>query len=404
MRFPFFTPGFYPTTIGSTPSNSQLEQMVVEEGLADYAGVVVMADAAPDVVFYPDLAKCVWHKTVAGAKTGYFYYYNGTAWTPTKVSPGTLTGDSFADGSIGIEKLTPGTPYYVPQVNAAGDAVVWVSAPSLFTNGSLAWGTFAYASAQDNFLCSNVGGDWSEITKAVAANKLSTAVAAAPITTINDIADDGIWCYQASGNLAKGISHIQYLETLINAYTELAATATDDKVAVLDVSDPAGIRMKAVTLDNLMPATGVTPGTYVGGTGFTVRADGRISAVDTAGVGTIYSTATADLVALPTVAGDANSALIPHGLGTIPRMVSVRLVCTTTDAGWAVNDEVDISAVMLDEGGTDYNPLLVVSATSTHIRVMQPLAASGRFIPNKGTGAVVTFTPGSWKLRGFAIK
>ena len=128
MRFPFFTPGFYPTTIVPTPSNSQLEQMVVEEGLADYAGVVVLADAAPDAVLYPDLVKCIWHKTVAGVKSGFFYYYNGTAWTPTKVSPGTLTGDSFADGSIGIEKIEPGTPYYVPQTNAAGDVVVWVAA------------------------------------------------------------------------------------------------------------------------------------------------------------------------------------------------------------------------------------------------------------------------------------
>lgn len=404
MRFPFFTPGFYPTTIGSTPSNSQLEQMVVEEGLADYAGVIVLADAAPDVVTYPDLAKCIWHQTVAGVKTGYFYFYNGTAWTPTKVSPGTLTGDSFADGSIGIEKLTPGSPYYVPQVNAAGDAVVWVSAPSLFTNGSLAWGKLAYASAADNFLVSNIGGDWSEVTKAVAANKLSTVVAAAPITTIDDLADDGLWCYQATGNLAKGISHLQYIETLINSYTALATTAAGDKVAVLDVSEAAGVRMRTVTLDNLLPATGVTPGAYVGGTGFTVRPDGRISAIDTSTVGTIYSTATADLVALPTVAGDANSALIPHGLGSTPRMATVRLVCTTTDAGWAVNDELDFTAAMYDEGGTSFNPLLVVSVTSTHIRVMQPLAVSGRLIPNKSTGAMVTLTPGSWKLRGFAIK
>lgn len=406
MIYNFITPGFFPTSIVGTPTNAQLEQMVQEAKPATTVGFIVYADTAPDVVTYPDLATSLWHKTTTGAATGYLYYYNGTAWTPLKVSPGALSGDAFVDGTIAVAKLTPGTPFYVVQTNGAGTTVVWTAPVDLFDSGSLPWSKFYPASGQDYFMVSSPSGTWTSATKEVAANLMAKVATAAVITSFSDLADDGVVTAQAVDGTLKSVSHQTYLELLTAAFNPITATAVGDKIAVYQSSATALNRMKTVTLDNLCPPTGVTAGTYGD---ITVRADGRISAIDTTKTVTTYATTDANLVALPTGVGYANAASIPHGLGARPSFCSVRLVCTDAagDAGWAQNDEVEIAAVLFDEGGgSDYNPGYVVVPTTTAIMVMQPIAVSGRLIVNKGTGVTTgnTFTPTKWKLRGFAIK
>lgn len=397
MNYPFWTPGFYPTSVVGTPSNSQLEQMVVESRPASGVGIVVESDTAPDVVLYPDLADSIWHQTSSGVKTGYLYYYNGTAWTPMKVSPGALTGSAFADGSIAITKLTPGTPYYVPQTNADGDEVVWTSPADLFSAGSFAWGKFALASAADNFFCSNLGGTWSEVTKQVAANKLSTVPAATVITAFSDLDDDGLTTYETATTSVKGISHRRYLEMLIDAFTAETETADGDKVPVYDVSEAAGVRMKTVTLANILPNKG-TAGTYAGVTGITTDAKGRVTAVTT-GSGVVLVAAFKATGALPTVAGysSGTTVTISPTLGGAADRVELSLICTDPggDGGYAQNDIIDVDTPQIQT-----NAARAFFPVWTSADTLKVVRGNGTIlIPDKSTCTLGSFDSSKWQFR-----
>lgn len=126
----FLTPGFDPTTV-TTPTNSQLLQMVQEARPAATTGMLVFADSAPDCVAYPDLARAHWEKTVAGVRTGLRYYYNGVAWVPDPVQPGVIEGVSFSDGTIPVAKLIGGEDTQLLQTVAG--IPIWVWPADIFT-------------------------------------------------------------------------------------------------------------------------------------------------------------------------------------------------------------------------------------------------------------------------------
>lgn len=400
MNWPFLTPGFYPTSVVGTPTNAQLEQMVVEAKPAANSGMVVYSDAAPDVVTYPDLAKAVWHKTTAGVRTGYLYYYNGTAWTPMKVSPGSLTGDSFADGSLGIEKLEPGAPYQVPQTDASGLTVGWTNPVDLFNAGSFAWGKLALASGQDRFFVSGLGGTWSEVTKQVAADKLSTVPQTTVITSFSDLDDDGLWTYEAATNAVKGISHRRYLEMLAEAFNSLTTTATGDKVMVLDVSETAGLRMKAVTLANLLPDVGAAA-SYTNVTGLSVNTKGQVTSVTTSGSGQTF---VSDALTIPTAAGTGSQVTATHGLGAAPTRVDAVAVCQVNDNGYVAGDVIPLSHVKFDTGSAAYNAHYIVYADATTVYLIKPNYTTVYVLTKGATPTFAAFTPSSWKARITAVK
>ena len=157
--YSFFTPGFDPTSIPGTPSNSQLLQMVQEARPASGAGMFVWSAAAPDVVTYPDLAKAVWGKTTAGVPDGLFYYYDSTTWQPFKIEPGTLDGDSFAVGSIPVDRLEAGSPNTVLTTNGSG-VIAWQSYNDILIDGSIAASKLAVAPDAGYMLISDTGGTW----------------------------------------------------------------------------------------------------------------------------------------------------------------------------------------------------------------------------------------------------
>lgn len=174
MNWPFLTPGLDATGLPSSATNAEIQQMWQEGGPSTSAGMIVWAAAAPDVVTYPGIALCIWGKTSGGVPTGEFYTYNGTTWTAMKVVPGSITGDSFADGSIAITKLMPGTALYVPHTNAAGDGVEWVSVATLIPNGTITAAMLANAANTGYILRSGTGGVYAPVL-------FSTALAAGTI-------------------------------------------------------------------------------------------------------------------------------------------------------------------------------------------------------------------------------
>lgn len=156
----WFTEGFDPTGTVSCITRAQLLQMVHAAKPSAGAFMGVLADAAPDVVTYPDLAFAIWAETSGGQKTGNFFYYDGATWQPWKLQDGTLTADAFADGTIPKEKLSRsgGLALQVPAINGAGNAWTWSYAIDLISAGTLALTKLAPGTNGDVMYMS--GGVW----------------------------------------------------------------------------------------------------------------------------------------------------------------------------------------------------------------------------------------------------
>lgn len=88
--------------------------------------------------------------------------------------------------------------------------------------------------------------------------------------------------------------------------------------------------------------------------------------------------------------------IMTHGLGAIPRQVSARLKCLTTEAGYAVNDEVMVNLVNNSTSGT--SRLNGVTLTSTQIIVRFSNDTNVFAGANKTTGAAVLLTNANWAL------
>ncbi len=206
----FITPGFLPTSVVGTPSNSQLEQMVQEAKPSEDAGMIVWSATAPDVVTYPDLALCVWGETAAGVPTGYFYTYNGVAWTAQKVVPGSISGASFADGSIGVSKLTPGTALYLLRTNAGATAAEWVQFSSLLTTNLITPAMLQNAVGAGYILRSGTGGVFTTVLLQTAVENLSI-----PIATVKDTLGAALANQVAFVAAKDGPLGFSYVESLL---------------------------------------------------------------------------------------------------------------------------------------------------------------------------------------------
>jgi hypothetical protein len=157
----FFHEGFDPTSIGTTPSNSQLLQMIHEARPASGAGMFVWSATAPDVVVYPDLALSIWGKTLTGVPTGAFYFFDGATWQPWEIELGTLSGSSFAVGSIPVDRLVPGSNNTVLTTNGSG-TIAWQSVSAILGVGTIAYNNLVNATGAGYILLSGVGGVWAE--------------------------------------------------------------------------------------------------------------------------------------------------------------------------------------------------------------------------------------------------
>ena len=87
--------------------------------------------------------------------------------------------------------------------------------------------------------------------------------------------------------------------------------------------------------------------------------------------------------------------VLPHSLGSMPQLVQLRLVNTSSELGYALNDEVIINPSTQDSSG-GRGASIVVDATNVTVRFSNVAAAFG--LPRKDTGAVVAATNANWNL------
>ena len=91
----------------------------------------------------------------------------------------------------------------------------------------------------------------------------------------------------------------------------------------------------------------------------------------------------------------AGGLTLAHGLSGVPTLVQCRLKCTSTDAGYAVDDEV----VITTQAGDNTNTGLAVwpDATNVNVRFGSAATTSLQYL-NKTTGALTALTDTKWQL------
>lgn len=94
---------------------------------------------------------------------------------------------------------------------------------------------------------------------------------------------------------------------------------------------------------------------------------------------------------------NAGALTLAHGLGVVPKIIQVALVCQTGELGYTAGDVVFINAHTISYNN-NYGQVVVPDATNLNIR----FGSAGYVIMNKGTGAQAVMTNGNWKARFYA--
>jgi hypothetical protein len=96
--------------------------------------------------------------------------------------------------------------------------------------------------------------------------------------------------------------------------------------------------------------------------------------------------------------GYGGQTVFAHGLGGMPQLVQMRLVCLGVEHGYSVGDEVLIEATAGADGGTSANagPLHSVRITATQIIVRHPSVSYT--LAHATTGATVNLTATNWAI------
>lgn len=346
-----FLEGLDPTGL-TCISAADLLQMIRSAKPYPNQGLVIYSQTAPDVVANPELAFFIWGELDGSdVPTGDFYYYNGTSWELLPI----IDGSKLAPHSVGLDKidLTLASPFYIIQVNANGDALIWTSIISAIQNNTLPVAKLVAPDNTNNYVLTCLLG-----TRAF--RLLSDFV-----TT--DIADNTIPIAKLvrAGADALGL----YLRTKIDGSGVEWARIDVANLGAVGSSASQAIRRNAgnTAWEFFTPST----------LAFTTLDNG----------GSYY--------AIPAI----NSArTIAHGLAVVPKLVRTVLVCTSTDAGYAVNDEIDISGVTGDQDGTNQWAAFTIGIDVTNITVARGSDANGSSIAAK-TGGTTAIDFSKWGIK-----
>ena len=138
--YPTIVPGLDAVALGHDMTNAEAHVQVNEAQVASTVGMHVFAETAPNVLTYPVLKQFQWREIDGtGIETGNRYYWNGIAWTLERPPAGVISGDSFAEESIPVSKLSGvgAQPFYIIQRNGSNTGWMIVSVPSAIPDGGV---------------------------------------------------------------------------------------------------------------------------------------------------------------------------------------------------------------------------------------------------------------------------
>lgn len=189
-----------------------------------------------------------------------------------------------------------------------------------------------------------------------------------------------IYALDNSGTIELAISGTYYGSDFIgNTTAEGGAGAADSKATIYSTTSRTGVAMRLLA--------SVRSNQTAAGTWAAVPVETRLS--EQGGIATGAGMHRMFESTDQTVA--ANSILtVAHGLGFRPRLVKVVLKCVTTEANYAVDDEVD--PIQVWSGVSS----IQCSADATNVTVVYE--GANTYVLNKTTRAQTNITPANWRF------
>lgn len=309
----------------------------------------------PDVVTNPEMANfVVMIVDGAGVPTKELYYYNGTSWTLLPLVDLSLG----LDGSLTLPKisLTGAVANDILQVHTSG--------PSLIL-------------------------EWVSILNAIADDLLPPEKLHAPDAINNYI-------LMSNGGI-KGFEPIAQLVALLVDNTIAVmklnrANPSTNRSFLSTTADGTLIQWANIDLSNVLAA------------GAAALQNIRRNAANTAWeyytpVAPIFTKSYySSLIDLPVAFGKVD---FNHPLAEQPKMVRVVLRCGTSEKGYAVGDEVDISCFDIGDGSNDA-PAVITSNSLTISVTFTTNGGSSLHICNKDTDVWSAITRANWKIKVYA--
>jgi hypothetical protein len=341
-------------------SIAQILQMIRAAKPYPHQGFAIFQKNAPDTVTYPELTYFIWVETaddISYIPTGKIYYYDGvSAWVDfTK-----LDGSRILPGTVdlaAIHTLGHTAAYDIIQVNAANTALQFVTVPNAIRTNTVPPDKLLAPDNTNSYVLTCIAGTkaftlWSAFFVALASNTI-------PVDKLIRGAADTLGFYLR---------------------TKLDGSAIE--WANVDVANLAAVGATA----------GQTIRRNLANTAWEFIPASSLAIVELTNGGAYW--------ALP--AGGAVLA-VPHAVGTIPRMVNIRLRCSVSNNGYANGvDEIDLNAPIGVYASLETTPLYVWTVDATNITI-QCATYSGNlptpYFQPKAGGNSVAFDRTQWKIK-----
>jgi len=367
-------PGVDPTSTfgGYAPT---LNQMVSLETPNSYRGMTVYSTTAPAVTGQPTGYPTNWYawnkrNLWINPTTGQIaVYVTGSGWITPGFAINTLDGAALKDSSVNITKILPGTgnAFKIIRVNAGGTSFEFIDPASLYAPGT--FNISVITPGADGTMAVSSGGttQWVNST-----TYIGTAIAptiAGVISTAYAYTDAQITDYDASVQVGAIASQVYYFNGTSKVWGYADTLLRDNYVQVAKLAAGTGNAGKIVGVNSA-------------GTAIELR-NAASSASTT--------------VALPTP-GNAVTPIL-HGFGVAPTFVRWVLVCVAAENGYAIDDEVDISAAITLNSYAD-NPAFSTRAdiNKLYCRASNDGAVNA-IMYNATTGILSVITYASWRLK-----
>ncbi len=372
-----FQPGFDLSPL-STATFAQLIQAIANIApLANIGGVVFQAGTSsnssipqgtlgsPSITDNPRFARYWWINTVAMPAVPYLYNSTSGNWVSTTVAAASIGPTQLAahatvlDHFFNATVAVAGDALKILRYDSAGDLIEAVSLASILTSNSV------------------------------------------PLTALNKTgATDGqVLQYKTSDGLVLFRDLTASVFAAGSIGLSKLAVATVGYIMQMGASEWAGVEAKTALDGKGLYLSSLGNNNSVGGVPGPLEVVTR-NAVDTANewMLPIISEESGALTAAGTLTAAAGLETLAHGLGTTPKLFKVFLVNTTTEHGWAVNDELPIECVWTSSDG-DGPGVWYKDNTNIYIR----WGDTGNInTKHKTSGANVVITRANWKARAYA--
>ncbi len=336
----------------SSVTQAQIVQAINQLAPLSNIGGIIFQSATPDVANNSRFSRYLWLDSTTDPATPKYYDAGSGTWSSVSVAADSITNAEISSAAaIAVSKLAAGTARYVLRTNAAGTAVEFVTPGSILNSDELAVVKLTSNGGTDGYLKST-GGVTGWVSQATERAAIAAALSGLSPTVLAPGSNNTLLGTNGSGVVGFGAIGSILANGAIGLTLIAAGGATAGDVLKFDGSNWVKITPSIKNYDAATVNSGILSGSNVA------------TQVHT----------------------------IAHGLGSVPKLVQVRLRMTNAaaDLNYNQNDEVPAIAYRATSG----NQMSSYCVDATNVTVL--FGATSGELPNKGTGNLAGIDETKW--------